>query len=346
MKECKRCGLKTGFPGIIFGNEQCNYCDIHDSIEQESDRFDFSKYVKNLQEKDLNYHCLIGISGGLDSSILLWWTVRYLRLNPLVIHFDNGYNSDEAEHNMKMLIRELNVTMIRYTLPIKTFEQNCIDILRANVTDCDITNDLAMAKLMLETADQYNIKVIFNGHDFRREGTCPVDWTYMDARYYQSMVSNPLLKALTIWDQIWYSIKGIKHIRPLYFLNQVTRKKITDDLDSNGFLYYPAKHAENDYTSFIGYRYLPEKFGIDKTMIYKAAHKRSGLKYTALPFVYDTLNKVEFILPHYHHVVKHGFDHNRRDQYPRYDFRRWKLIFWILTRLRFFPKTFYIKYCQ
>lgn len=114
MKECKRCLFDESFATI--GEHQCEYCDLHDSLEQQSDLSQLKPTIDKIKKKGRGkkYDCIMGISGGIDSSILLYTAVKYWNLKPLVIHFDNNWNAAEAKHNMNGLITKLNVDLITY----------------------------------------------------------------------------------------------------------------------------------------------------------------------------------------------------------------------------------------
>jgi 3'-phosphoadenosine 5'-phosphosulfate sulfotransferase (PAPS reductase)/FAD synthetase len=98
------------------------------------------------------YNCIMGISGGLDSSTLLYSAVRYWNLKPLVIHFDNNWNAPEATHNMNQLVNKLGVDCINYKVNKQEYDRLNDAFLWAGVPDADIPNDIAMTKLMYDTA--------------------------------------------------------------------------------------------------------------------------------------------------------------------------------------------------
>ena len=364
QKKCERCLYTTDIKCVKIGQSgQCNYCDMHDSLEKSSAAHDWDKQLKKIKSQKCKYHCLIGISGGFDSSMMLLWAVE-AGLNPLVIHFDNGWNTAEAEHNMDTLTKALKVDFIRY--PIDRwgeYDELCKAFLWASVPDADIPNDMAMSALMLRTADKYGIKYILNGHNFRTEGSSPISWSYMDARYVESVYWThspehdklqhyPLLG---FWEQIWLALKGITQVRPLYYL-EPDPEKWKKALKTLGWQDYGGKHCENIYTEFIGSYYLPRKFGIDKSLTYHSALIRSGKMVRT-----DFLNKQElpdFQLDKLRMIIERldlsdttfkmimGAPHATFKEYKTYHqtFRRWKILLWILMRAKLIPYTFYKKY--
>jgi hypothetical protein len=358
-KECKRC-LFTEPVVILDENGICNLCHLHDDLEKSSKAFDWPKELHKIKSQKRKYHCLIGISGGLDSSVLLDYALS-LGLNPLVIHFDNSWNTEEANFNIDLLTK--NVDFIRYHLNQKEYDTLCRKFLWASVSDADIPNDMAMAEIMFKAAKDYDIKYIFNGHNFRTEGSSPLCWSYMDAKYIQSawnqwkpapekLKSFPLL---TFWKQLYYIvICGIKQVRPFYYLDMDMDKE-KEKLIAKGWKDYGPKHAENIYTEFIGSYYLPLKFGIDKGITYKSALIRSGkLTKDNLPKSepYD-IKKVDLILQILG-ISKPAFNQIMLDTHRTYKdfdtyhsmFKKWKWFFWVLMKTGFIPQTFYAKYVR
>jgi hypothetical protein len=360
--ECKRCLFSE--PVVTLDeNGICNLCHLHDDLEKSSLAFDWQKELTKIKKQKRKYHCLIGISGGLDSSVLLEYALSQ-GLNPLVIHFDNRWNTKEADANIELLTK--NVDFIRYSLNQKEYDTLCRKFLYASVSDADIPNDMAMAEIMFRAAKDYKIKYIFNGHNFRTEGSSPLCWSYMDAKYIKSVWNiNTLIgketelksfPLLTFWKQLYYIVVcGIKQVRPFYYLNPDMEAE-KSRLIEKGWQNYGAKHGENIYTEFIGAYYLPQKFKIDKGITYKSALIRSGKITKEMAYKdwtksdYD-VTKVESILkilgipqPAFNQIMLDT--HRTYKDFETYHsmFKRWKWFFWILMKLKFIPFTFYKKY--
>jgi hypothetical protein len=357
LQECKTCLFDSeiaeiGHDGI------CNYCKLQDELAAQA--MDFKPVLNDIRQAGAGkqYDCLIGISGGADSSILLYMAVKYWRLRPLVIHMNNRWNNAQAEQNMKVICEKLNVNSIVFYLD-KTEYDNLNDaFLGLGLPDADIPNDIAMAKIMLQTADQYGIKYILNGHDFKREGSTPAKWTYMDSKYLESVYTQWTGKRLknypllTVWDQIMYGLKGIKQVRAFHYQGNSeddVRTEVMNELIAMGWQSYGEKHCENIYTEFIGAHLLPGKFGIDKRRVYLSAQIREGLitkEYAkeslrnTSKFDLDKLGKrKEDILRLTYGPV------GKRSDYDHYEFRKWRLVIWALTKMKLLPYTFYKKYC-
>ena len=353
--ECPRCLFDNTIASFKVKGLQCEYCDLHDELERQSSPSKLDPLIEKIKSKSGKYNCLIGISGGLDSSTLLWTAVKVWGLRPLVIHFDNHWNTPEAEHNIKSLVTKLNVDFIRYNVNKKEYDELCYAFLCAGVPDADIPNDIAMAKLMYETARKYGIKYILNGHDFRQEGSTPRGWTYMDAEYVRSVYkwycggelkNYPLF---TFKDQIIQGLIGIKQVRPFYYMTNRNEMEAQMKADI-GFQWYGGKHKENVYTEYVGFKLLPEKFGIDKRLVYYSAHVRSGtmskqraiheMDQTGEPFDMEKLGKSAPMIQ----WTSNGIIRDRRE-FGRYNFKRYRPIIWILSKLGIVPYTFFKKYC-
>jgi hypothetical protein len=357
MTTCTRCLFTSDFAHIHEDGE-CEYCKLHDALQQSANPADLSKIIGKVRRKGRGkkYDCLIGISGGMDSSTLLYWAVNQ-GLRPLVIHFDNHWNAPQAKHNMNALIQKLGVDAQVHYVNDHEYKYVCRAFLAAGLPDADIPNDIAMTKIMYDVAERHGIKYILNGHDFRTEGSTPKGWTYMDAKYIQSVyewftcgkLSNfPLF---TFWDQIRCAIKGIKQVRPFHYMLPEKRAKLDAEMISHiGWQAYGGKHCENVYTEFVGSYLLPAKFQIDKRIVYLSARVRSGVitraeaekemsmrsdfDFTKLGSDADTIANL---------IMS---DIQPRENFARYNFKRYKFLIWILAKMKVVPWTFYVKYAK
>lgn len=362
--KCTRCLFEE--PIVTLDSDgMCNLCHLHDDLEKSSKFVDWFRLLKKIKAQKGKYHCLIGISGGLDSSILLSWAIKW-GLNPLVIHFDNAWNTVEANSNIENLIRYAGVDCIRYYVNQKEYDDLCLSFLLAGVSDADIPNDMAMGEMMLRTCKQYGIKYIFNGHNFRTEGSSPLSWSYMDAKYIESVYykfnEGKKLKSfplLTFWKQLYYVvICGIKQVRPFYYFPKIDfNKEMSLLMENYKWKNYGTKHTENIYTDFIGSFYLPVRFGIDKTKTYDSALIRDGKmsKYEKLQETHPLFDdlKIKYILMRLgiSREVFDGIMKGPKRTYKDFEtyhsmFKRWKWLFWILMKFGFLPRTFYTKYCK
>lgn len=356
LKECPRC-LFTEDIAKIPETGQCNYCDLQDKLKANADPAEFYKILNKIKNagEGRPYDCLIGISGGEDSSILLYLAVKVWGLRPLVIHFNNRMNRPEADNNIRVITRRLNVNFIEYFVDQHEYDDLTDAFLKAGVQDADIPNDIAMAKLMYSAARQYKIKYILNGHDFAHEGSSPAAWSYMDAKYVESVYTKWTGKKLknyplyTFWDQIVSGLLGIKQVRPYHYMPDFDRSEVLNELKKMGWQDYGGKHNENIYTAFVGNFLLPRKFNIDKRRTYLSAQIREGYiskEYAKEILLMEPEFNITDLGPRYQEIIDlASLRKGSRDDYQRYNFKRWRLLIWVLAKLKIVPFTFYRKYC-
>ena len=354
--ECKTC-LFDATIAKIHEDGECEYCKLQTMLREQA-REPWENVVNRIKKKGngKQYDCLVGISGGEDSSVMLYLTVKVWGLRPLVIHFNNRTNRPEATNNIKVITERLSVNFIEYFLDKNEYNDLTDSLLMAGVPDADISNDVCMSKMMYQTAKDNGIKYILNGHSFREEGSSPkawslIDYTYLNSvykkRYGKDLVNYPLL---TIWDQIWGALIGIQQVRPYHYADH-GRAEVLKTLKSWGWKDYGGKHNENIYTAFVGFYLLPRKFGIDKRRTYLSAHIREGkmtksyakeILQTPAEFNLDDLGERR---DHILHLANSSPIRPRSD-YKMTNFKRWKPVFWVLMKLKVLPTTAYVKYCK
>jgi len=267
----------------------CSFCTIHDSLEKrhpldDEGRRHFSTLIERIKKEGRTneYDCIVGVSGGRDSTYTLYTAVE-LGLRPLAVHFDNGWNSEIAVNNIKNATDKLDIDLHTIVADWEEFRDLQKSFLWASVSDAEVPTDYAIISVLMQTAHKFHVKYIFNGHSFRTEGVAPINWTYMDGKYIRSVhkqfgkqkiTSFPIM---SLSELLYFTfIKRIRMIDVPEFIeyNQV----IVDDVLKNklGWNYYGGHHHENVYTEFFQSYYLPKKFGIDKRKLEYSALVRSG----------------------------------------------------------------------
>lgn len=355
-KECTRCLFDDSI-AELDEKGVCTYCRLQETLTKNADPSDWPVILNKIKEKGegKQYDCLIGISGGEDSSTLLYLAVKIWGLRPLVVHFNNRTNRPVANNNIRVLIDHLNVNFIEFYLDNQEYNNLCDALLMAGVPDADIANDVCMSKIQVKTAMDYGIKYILNGHSFREEGSSPKAWSVIDTTYLndvykkhfgKDLVNYPLL---TVWDQIWSAIYGLRKISPFHYHHH-NRPEILKKLKEIGWHDYGGKHNENIYTAFVGNYLLPTKFNIDKRRTYLSAMIREGKiskadakKVLVRPsqFNLDDLGeRKEHIL-----FLAKNSPIGSRNNYKFTNFKMLRPVFWALMQLGVFPKTAYKKYC-
>lgn len=347
--ECINCLITDNL--CEFKNSICIFCLTHKELD--SKNHNFNPILDKIKSHKGKYNCILGISGGEDSSTLLYAAVKKWKLNPLVIHFNNHWNTDNATYNMKQLIQKLNVDFIEYYVNKNEFDNLNKAFLMAGTPDCDIPNDIAMTKLMYETCEKYNINYILNGHCYKTEGSTPKAWTYMDTKYIKDVYRKFYKKELVNYplfefsDQLHYNNLNIQQIRPFHY-QSVDRFEL--DKEMKEFINYKSygwKHGENSYTDFVGSYLLPRKFGIDKRIVYLSARIRTGLlrKDEARNILncepsFDT----DILGDEYMDLIDSPIVD--RSEYDSYNFEEANWMIYYLYLCGTVPYTFYIKYSQ
>lgn len=288
---CSRCIMDETVSDIWFDDAgECKYCKIHDELEKVQPLSGegegrLNQIVETIKAagKGREYDCIIGVSGGRDSTYSLYTAVK-LGLRPLAVHFDNGWNSDIAVSNIKNAISKLNVDLHTVVADWEEFKDLQIAFLKASVPDAEIPTDYAIYSVLYKVAKEEGIKYIINGHSFRTEGTSPISWTYMDGRYLKNVhrmfgklkkiKSFPIMSFLELLHVVF--VKRIKEVRLMEYIDY--RKTDVDEVleKEMNWKYYGGHHHESVYTNFFQSYLLPKKFNIDKRKTENSALIRSG----------------------------------------------------------------------
>jgi N-acetyl sugar amidotransferase len=289
-KICTKGVWDESIPGIYFDkNGVSNYAKIFDRMINDFPRgerglADWTDLVSKIKKKGEgnNYDCIVGVSGGTDSSFLLH-VVKEYGLKPLAVNLDNGWGSNVSVSNIKRLIEPLKIDLETYVIDY----EEVIDVLkaymRARLPWVDGSTDLAIKSILYKTAYREKIKYILIGHDFRSEGFQPNEWTYSDAKqmkYLCKTFSNRKLRSFpstSIWSFGYLSFfKDIKLVKPFFYL-PYTKDNAKQFLKKEyNWEDYGGHHYENIFTKFIISYWLYKKFGIDKRKITLSAQVMSG----------------------------------------------------------------------
>lgn len=286
---CNRCILDSSTPNIYFNSEgNCNYCcefvdlltnkSLHaNSIHRQSS---LKNLVSEIQHKGSRkpYDCIIGVSGGVDSSWTLYNAIK-LGLRPLAVHMDNGWNSELAVNNISNLIDELDVDLHTYVIEWQEYRDLMEAFFAADVIDVELLYDNAMLAVCYEQAKRYSIRYILAGSNTSTEGMrMPYGWSWRDkwdAKNIKSIANwrNVTVSSLPTFSNIdWLKFKFIRHISWVPFLDYLEDYNKFDALQQLerkfGVQPYPYKHYENVFTRFYQGFILPEKFNVDKRKVH------------------------------------------------------------------------------
>jgi N-acetyl sugar amidotransferase len=290
MSKCSRCLLDETVPELTINDKGCcQYCDIYDRLcknypEGEKGQEQWNKILTEIKSTKGKYDCIVGISGGVDSTYTLL-QAKKLGLNPLAVHCDTGWNTKAAVMNIKNACSKLNVELVTLVVDWEEYRDLLRSFLRASTPDADIPADMAALATLFKVAGKYKIKHILNGHSFRTEFMTPVGWTYYDGQYIKSVqkqFGNKKLKKFpnfTIAHYIRHVI--IRRTKIVQFLNYIDYSKemakevLVKELDWKD---PGGHHHENSFTHFFQSYYLPTKFNIDKRKVKLSADVLSGRK--------------------------------------------------------------------
>jgi N-acetyl sugar amidotransferase len=287
---CNRGLWDLTVPGIRFDeNGICNYSEMFDMYVKMYPRGEvglnaWNNWVKKIKKEGQNkkYDCIIGVSGGTDSSYLLY-LAKFYNLRPLAVNLDNGWSTDIAVKNIKKVTSALNIDLETYVINYEEVKAVLRAYLKASLPWADTATDMAIGAALYKVANREKIKYIFNGSDFRSEGKQPTEWTYSDARqllYLVRKFEGIKLKTFPYNTLVRFAylgiIKGIKMIRPYNYLEYQKKEAQKFLIKNYGWEYYGGHHHENLFTKFIIAYWLPKKFGIDKRKITLSAQILSG----------------------------------------------------------------------
>lgn len=373
-KICTTCILDTTVQDIWFDETgECKYCKIHHEMDKQfplnsTSSSRLQKLVEKIKNKSKNkpFDCVVGVSGGRDSTYTLLTAVK-LGLRPLAVHFDNGWNTEISVRNIENAVNKLNVTLHTVVADWEEFKDLQLAFLKASVPDADVPTDFAIYSVLYDVAAKEGIPYILNGHSFRTEGTSPISWTYMDSRYIRAVhkkfgsgkiYSFPLM---TITGLLYYLFaKRIKEVR-LMELIDYKKNEVDETLKHElSWEYYGGHHHENTFTKFFQSYYLPQKFNIDKRKTELSALVRSNqlTRSEALTIIeenayeYDNrvidyaINKLGLTSAEFDEIM--ATDNQSHSDYPTLlkTIRMAKHPIRLATKLKLLPYILYLKYAN
>jgi len=373
MKICSRCIYDESIPGIVFDDKGvCNYCHQIDQLKEQYQTgkrkgiITFEKIVKQIKKdgEGKKYDCVVGVSGGTDSSFLLDRAIYY-GLRPLAVHYDNTWNTGIATQNIRKLLEKTNVDL--YTHVVNNIEMDDIflSFFKASVPDLDCSTDIALAETLYRAANKYKVKYILEGHSYLTEGIAPLGYIYMDGKYISSIHSKfgrlkmDTFPNMTFFSFLkWVALKRIKKIRPLWYLpysKEPTREYLKRKYD---WKYYGGHHLENRITALHNNYYAPTKFGIDTRNNSLSAEVRAGqLTREEAIEIYSKPPEVEKNLLQYFKKRLYLSDEKFNEimakpkkyfyNYSTYKirFEKYRVLFKLLAGANLVPMSFYLKYC-
>ncbi|WP_418501872.1 N-acetyl sugar amidotransferase [Flagellimonas sp.] len=279
---CNRCVMDTTDPEITFDKEgNCNHC--NNAIEQsksvwfpnEEGEEKLKQIVQEIKTERRNkeYDCIIGLSGGVDSSYLAFKVIK-LGLRPLVVHVDCGWNSEMAVKNVENIVKKLGLDLHTHVVDWQEMKDVQLAYFKANVANQDVPQDHAIFAALYSYAVKNNINYVFSGSNFATESILPKAWGYTALDYkslksiHKRLGSRKLKRFphVTFFKRYIYFtfVRRMKIIKPLNLIPYDKEKAIEIMKNELGWQYYGGKHHESRFTKFFQAYYLPHKFGYDK----------------------------------------------------------------------------------
>lgn len=285
MQTCTHCVMDESADDITFDSlGVCNFCsDFVKSGFSEKQAKNLSAQMDELLEtvrKDgvgKSYDCIVGLSGGVDSSFALHLAVKH-GLRPLAVHLDNGWNSELAVFNINSLISKLDVDLYTHVIDWQENRDLQLSMFKSHVIDIELLMDNAMLALNHKMAAKYKIKYILSGSNQATEGIrMPSGWNHFkfDAKNIRSIhkefgthpiKTHPLMGTV---DYLRYKyINKIQWVSFLDYVNYNKSESLKLLVDLYGYKPYPYKHYESVFTRFYQGYILPHKFKIDKRRVH------------------------------------------------------------------------------
>lgn len=285
---CTKCCMDTTDPEIIFDQEGvCNHC--HDAQRelklawQEAGNLGYKLFDIKQDGMGKKYDCVIGLSGGVDSSMALYYAVKF-GLRPLCFSVDNGWNTKESDENIMRLVEHFKVPFYRFVLDKKKFTELQSTFLTAGLINVEIPTDHILMAVTLQMAADNHIKWIISGGNVATESIMPASWSYSarDLTHIKAVyksVTGKKLGDLPVCGLLkWNYFKWIKGIKTLYLLDYLkyNRNEAIKILEKLGYKSYGEKHCESLFTWWFQNYYLFQKFGIDKRKPHLSSEINSG----------------------------------------------------------------------
>lgn len=373
VKICSKCIYDERVSYISFDeNGVCNYCHQLENLKNDygtattKGEKQFIKIIEQIKKdgKNKKYDCIIGVSGGTDSSYMLYLAKQW-GLRPLAVHYDNTWNSAIATENIRKVLTALDIDLYTHVTDNKEADDIFRSFFYADVAEIEASTDLALAEVMYRAAWRYKVKYVLEGHSFMEEGITPVGRNYFDGKYIKSihkmfgklpMKSYPLMTITRFL--FWSMFAKIQKIRPFWYIdyNKDDAKKFLEK--EYDWKYYGGHHLENRITAFYHSIYLPQKFNTDMRNNTLSALVRNGKRdrleawkeYNTTPHIEKDLleyfkKRLELSDEEYERIMARK--PKSWTEYPTYKktFELLRPLFKILAKANLVPMSFYLKYC-
>lgn len=280
---CSNCVMDISDSAITFDKKGiCDHCDgFYQDIQpnwhpNDTGKLELEKVVGKIQSEgaDRDFDCIVGMSGGVDSSYLVYAAKELMGLRPLVFHVDAGWNSQIAVNNIEKLVDGLGLDLYTEVIDWQEMRDLQLAFFKSGVSHIDTPQDHAFFATMYKFAEKHKIKNILTGANYSTE--CirnPLEWMYYQSDSVQlkdihkkfgakPLKNFPVTSILKHKVYLPY-VKGIKVVRPLNYIPYIKSDAVKLLTEKFGWQPYPQKHFESRFTKFYESYWLPEKFGYD-----------------------------------------------------------------------------------
>jgi N-acetyl sugar amidotransferase len=278
---CTRTVMDTTDPDITFddagvSNHWHEYVQLQQVVGMTPERAksELARVVSDVKRsgKGKAYDCVLGLSGGVDSSYLAHLAVE-MGLRPLIVHFDNGWNSELAVSNIENLVKGLQLDLHTFVMDWPEFRDLQRSYFKASVVDLEVPTDHMILGALYKIALQHGLKFLLSGTNVATESILPRRWYYpkfdlknlRDIHRHFGTLPLRKLPALGFWQMTYYN--QVRRINSVSLLDLVDYNKADAKTllkERYGWRDYGGKHYESVFTRFYQGYILPTKFGIDK----------------------------------------------------------------------------------
>ena len=278
---CVTCVMDTSDSQIVFNEKGvCDHFETYYSkikpAWDSASKQDLGALASKIKSdgKNRDFDCIVGMSGGIDSSYLIYLVVKKLGLRPLVFHVDAGWNSQEAVNNIERIVDGLKLDLFTEVINWEEMRDLQLSFFRSGVPHIDTPQDHAFFATMYKFAEEHGVKYILTGANYATE--CirnPLEWMWYQSDSTQlkdihsrfgsiPFTSFPITSILRHKVYLPY-VRGIKVIRPLNYFRYNKEEAMRTLQSEFGWQPYPQKHFESRFTRFYEGYWLPERFGFD-----------------------------------------------------------------------------------
>lgn len=278
---CSHCVMDTTDQNIVFDeNGICNHCHGYkaEALKLDIDTKDKNNEIEKLfskikaNGKGKRYDCIVGLSGGVDSSYIALLANKY-KLRPLCVHLDNGWNSELAVANIHNIVKNFNFDLVTHVLDWDEFKDLQKSFFKAHVVDIEVLSDHAIFGVIMQLAKKFKVKTILSGANFSTEFIMPKNWVHRKQdltnikaihKIFGSVKLKTFPQVSTLNHVISMYILGYKVFKPLnliHYNKSVVKEILKTEV---GWRDYGGKHHESIFTKFYQAHILPVKFKIDK----------------------------------------------------------------------------------